>query len=204
MTHPDSPDVGPPARAPAGQDTVVVLQAPVQSGLESEPALQAAQWAEHATPRAVPIASAAGTPRERVWRWLTATRPVQVSPLAAIIAAVLLVGAFGLASRNPAADKAALTSPTVPGGDDLRVVRFSIELPTAQHVALVGDFNGWDPTATMLLLRGGEWTVVLPLAPGRHQYAFVVDGVTWIPDPAAALTADADFGSASSVIYVGT
>ena len=27
-------------------------------------------------------------------------------------------------------------------------VTFAVWAPTAQHVSLVGDFNGWDPTAT--------------------------------------------------------
>jgi 1,4-alpha-glucan branching enzyme len=86
----------------------------------------------------------------------------------------------------------------------VQVVRFSLSAPQARQVSLVGDFNGWDPAATALQERDGTWTVVIPVAPGRHQYGFVIDGTEWIADPEAARTADADFGTANSVVYVGS
>jgi 1,4-alpha-glucan branching enzyme len=71
-------------------------------------------------------------------------------------------------------------------------------------VALVGDFNDWDTGATQLrtTASGGLWTVEVPLAPGRHRYAFVVDGEEWRPDPAAPRAPGADFGTPSSVVTV--
>jgi 1,4-alpha-glucan branching enzyme len=68
---------------------------------------------------------------------------------------------------------------------------------------LVGSFNEWDPGATPLVrdVASGKWVVSLRLPPGRHVYAFVVDGdVT--ADPSAPRAADDDFGSVNSVVLV--
>jgi 1,4-alpha-glucan branching enzyme len=76
--------------------------------------------------------------------------------------------------------------------------------PGASRVSLVGDFNQWDASATPMrqLGDGRLWLVDVPLAPGRHVYAFVVDGdVT--PDPAAPRAGEEDFGVPSSVVLVG-
>ncbi len=43
----------------------------------------------------------------------------------------------------------------------------------------------------------------MPLAPGRYQYAFVVDGRRFVADPAAPRAVDDDFGQPSSVVTVG-
>lgn len=71
-------------------------------------------------------------------------------------------------------------------------------------VSLVGDFNDWDVTATPLSLEGGVWSTTLPLPPGRHVYAFVINGKRWIADPRAPQAPDADFGRPGSVILVRT
>jgi 1,4-alpha-glucan branching enzyme len=86
---------------------------------------------------------------------------------------------------------------------DREIVRFELSAPKAAHVTLVGSFNEWNPAATPLVRDAatGKWIVSLRLPPGRHVYAFVVDGdVT--ADPAAPRAADDDFGSANSVVLV--
>lgn len=74
----------------------------------------------------------------------------------------------------------------------------------ARHVALVGDFNGWDEQATPLAREPGSalWSVTVPLQRGRHVYAFIVDS-TWTPDRRAPVSRDPDFGVEGSVIIVG-
>jgi hypothetical protein len=82
-------------------------------------------------------------------------------------------------------------------------VRFDLRLPSAaSEVAIVGDFNGWDETATPMARRGrdGTWSASIPLAPGRHTYAFVVDGETWIVDPMAPQVPDDGYGPANAVV----
>jgi len=82
-------------------------------------------------------------------------------------------------------------------------VRFELRLPaTAREVSLVGDFNGWDEQATPMVQRSadGTWSARVPLEPGRHTYAFVVDGQQWLVDPLAPQVPDAGFGPTNAVI----
>jgi 1,4-alpha-glucan branching enzyme len=89
--------------------------------------------------------------------------------------------------------------------DTVHVVRFILVAPSAASVALVGDFNNWDRTATRLTPAGtgGLWTASVALPPGRHEYAFIVNGSQWMADPAAATTVEDDFGTTSSIITIG-
>lgn len=108
-------------------------------------------------------------------------------------------------SESPAAGRRGAVSPVSDAsfGTARDVVRFELSAPNATRVALVGSFNGWNPVATPLRRDAstGTWAVSLRLPPGRHVYAFVVDGdVT--ADPAAPRAADDDFGSAKSVLLV--
>lgn len=86
------------------------------------------------------------------------------------------------------------------------LTRFAVTLPPSAHsVTLVGDFNGWDPTATPMRREGGagHWGTALPLPPGRHVYAFVVDGRDWRVDPLAPQVPDDGLGPANAVIVEG-
>ena len=69
--------------------------------------------------------------------------------------------------------------------DTLRIVQFMLTAPAASRVALAGDFNGWDPRGIAMTRdsRDGRWAVTLALAPGRHNYAYVVDDTQWVRDP---------------------
>ena len=71
-------------------------------------------------------------------------------------------------------------------------VRFVLFAPEAEQVALAGTFNQWDPATTPLVRTAtpGVWTATLTLPAGQHQYAFVVDGARWVPDPAAPAVDD--------------
>jgi hypothetical protein len=91
--------------------------------------------------------------------------------------------------------------PVAPAG---ATVEFALNAATARQVTVVGDFNHWDVHATPLRrpATGGRWKAAVPLTPGRHVYAFVVDGVQWVPDPAAPRAVDDDFGSPNSVLTV--
>ena len=99
-------------------------------------------------------------------------------------------------------DRAGLDGVEERGG----AVRFDLALPSpASEVALVGDFNGWDDEATPMVRRGsdGTWSARVPLPPGRHVYAFVVDGKRWLIDPLAPQVPDAGFGPTNTVIVEG-
>ena len=78
------------------------------------------------------------------------------------------------------------------------------EVPDANRITVVGDFNDWNVNATPLTLDRGAWSVSLPATQGRHVYAFVIDGERWMADPRAPKAPDADFGRPGSVIIVPT
>ena len=84
-------------------------------------------------------------------------------------------------------------------------VQFVLDAQRARTVALVGDFNDWDTASTPLVRDSvtGVWSTVVNVTPGRHVYAFVVDGERWTLDPRAPKTKDADYGTEQSVIIVG-
>ena len=107
----------------------------------------------------------------------------------------------GASYRLAAAD---LTVPLAPMGPVVsRPVQFMLVAPAASRVALVGEFNDWDASATpMARASGGAWHVALPLSNGRHVYAFVVDGSSWVADPQAPLAPERWFGAQNSVLLV--
>ena len=47
------------------------------------------------------------------------------------------------------------------------------------------------------------WSVVLPVVPGRHLYAFIVDDSALTLDPRAPRAKDPSLGVESSVVMVG-
>ena len=117
----------------------------------------------------------------------------------ALLAASVLVLVGGLLTMRAVRDGAR----EVVAGRARDVVRFSVVAPAAQRVALVGDFNVWDPRG-VAMHRGADghtWTVDVPLPPGRHAFVYMVDG-RLRADPAAAKAVEDDFGSPSSVVVV--
>lgn len=85
-------------------------------------------------------------------------------------------------------------------GDSIMIARFVYADPAAKSVALIGDFNRWDPSATPLTRSSaGTWGRTLRLTAGRHEYAYLVDGKRWVTDRVARESHDA-FDVASSVL----
>jgi hypothetical protein len=156
----------------------------------------------------------AGLPRqqdESGSSWWRTERVLRVSPLAGLalaagISAFVALSTLAIGSHvwsrstSPVAAQAVIRTRT----DTVNVVRFVFADPGARSVQLVGDFNEWTRGATNLKPSGapGVWSVSVPLHPGRHEYAFIVNGTRWIADPLATKSSD-DFGTESSVIHVG-
>jgi len=135
------------------------------------------------------------------WRWIV--RPFElrlaIRPWAALAAAavlILLVVARPFGRGVPSASRAAVPESVV--------VRFVLYAPSAHAVSVAGSFNQWDRGATPLVPAGhsGLWAATVTLAPGQHQYAFVVDGRQWVVDPGAPAVDDG-FGRRNSLITVG-
>ena len=180
-------------------------------------AVEAVARAEGVPARLAPAASPPARRRSRVsaaWDWLRRPRAIPVSPLGALAAAGVLALGFGIRDSGfdtgPRTEPSATVEAARPANPESRIphpapVQFVLVAPGASAVAVVGDFNDWDSTATRLrpAAAGGVWSVTVPLAPGRHRYAFIVDGREWRPDPTAPRTGDDDFGVPSSVVTVG-
>jgi 1,4-alpha-glucan branching enzyme len=68
-----------------------------------------------------------------------------------------------------------------------------------EEVCLVGDFNHWNPMSMSAI--GDEFRISLPLAPGRYEYKFLVNG-QWRNDSDAVEFVTNEFGSTNSVLHV--
>ena len=152
-----------------------------------------------------------GRPRPaRRLDWLMRRRTLALSPLAgaALAASLVGIGVIGARLVEPPS-VAQLPESRMPSaesrlaGAESRVpTQFVLVAPRASSVAVVGDFNDWRELPMRAAGAGGVWTVTVPLAPGRHTYSFVVDGTTWIADPAAPFAPEDGFGSRNSVVMV--
>lgn len=89
-------------------------------------------------------------------------------------------------------------------GDGFREIEIAFVAPAASSVAVVGDFNDWDPGAHGMerLGENGVWRVKLRLNPGVYEYGFIVDGQDWATDPAAERFLADGFGGENSVLFV--
>ncbi|HEX6053504.1 MAG TPA: isoamylase early set domain-containing protein [Gemmatimonadaceae bacterium] len=151
--------------------------------------------------------------------WLTspsiALTPAHVlAVLVVVIAAGAAVLARPLTVRNGDTTTAIASAPTPaaiatvvsdqPAADGTHEVRFRFVVRSATRVAVAGDFNDWNPTATPLQPTGdgNVWSAVVRVRPGRHQYAFVVDDSVWVIDATAPRAPETEFGGESSVLFV--
>lgn len=159
-------------------------------------------------PPALRLGDATARPhrRTRVAEWLWAPRQLSVSirPAYALAASLLFATLIGIAGttlgRGGPAFSVGGPQPAPAAATEV-LVHFRLEAPQAQTVTLAGDFSDWAPAHTMQRSADGVWTIVVPLTPGVHEYAFVVDGERWIPDPAAPSKPDG-FGGMNSRIAV--
>lgn len=146
----------------------------------------------------------AAAPAARPWRWLLEPKELhlRVRPWAALAAAA---GIVLVALGWPLARRGVPSGTPLAAAPDSVVVRFVLYAPSAHQVAVAGSFNHWDRRATPLVPAGrsGVWAATVTLAPGQHQYAFVVDGERWLPDPGAPAVDDG-FGRRNSLITVGS
>jgi hypothetical protein len=87
---------------------------------------------------------------------------------------------------------------------DRVVVHFQLHAPGAARVELVGDFNNWTPG--VIRLHGpdasGHWTTSVELPEGHYEYQFLVNGKTWVTDPAAPTHRPDGFGRENAILDV--
>lgn len=126
-------------------------------------------------------------------RWLWAPRRFAVTFRPALgLAAAAAVAVIGLMGVQRSAVRRA-PAPVL--------VQFRLGSADARQVSLVGDFTGWRREHELHELAPGVWSIVVPLAPGVYDYAFVIDGHAWRLDPLAPQVEDG-FGGANSRVTV--
>jgi len=92
--------------------------------------------------------------------------------------------------------------PRSPVAKALVPVHFICLAPEAREVAVVGDFNGWNPRANPLgRAFDGSWQGSIQLRHGHHRYAFWVDGVLQV-DPRGQGVSRNDQGQRVSLVAV--
>jgi hypothetical protein len=68
-------------------------------------------------------------------------------------------------------------------------------------VAVVGDFNGWDPTAAPMRKQGDGRVATVTLQPGRrYAFRYVCDDGAWFNDEAADAYEPNSFGVDNSIL----
>ncbi len=79
-------------------------------------------------------------------------------------------------------------------------VKFTLVQGQAREVAVVGDFNDWNPAAHPMKRDDyGVWKKDVIIPPGEYQYKFLVDG-SWSEDPGNELKRPNCFGTYNSLI----
>jgi hypothetical protein len=124
-----------------------------------------------------------------------AFRPVYTVFAAAAV--VLLAVVLSNQSSNRAS-----TMMATQGTSEKVYVQFRLQTSEATDVRLAGSFTHWQPQYELHETAPGLWTVTLPLAPGVHDYAFIIDGQRWVTDPYAAAVQDGFGGSNSRITLV--
>ena len=148
----------------------------------------------------LPLHAPRTAPQSQIARlacWVVRPRTISMSPLGGLAMAACLLLVMGLALRVGIVKNGA-----APQG--LSPVKFVLAAPGAREVAVIGSFNGWNAAGWTMRndAATGLWTLSAALPPGSHEYVFLVDGTTPVPDAAAAFSADDGFGSRNSVLLV--
>jgi len=139
---------------------------------------------------------------KRIYRWSRTPMTFSVSPAFGMLALCLLVLPAGLVFLNSYhAQAPELLSRQ---GDGQTPVFFQFKDSAAQSVSVIGTFNNWDPKGYEMSRNPvtGDWVFKTKLAPGKHDYVFLVDGEKVYTDPNADLHQKDEYGNSNSVLFV--
>ncbi len=143
--------------------------------------------------------------RRSVWRWFVQPQEFRVRPALGTAALLVVVAAATWLVRWRDAGLETPEHTAQPTAPATVLVRFEFPAPEARSVSLAGSFNDWNGEATPLVKNPATsvWSVTVRLAPGEHQYLFVIDAEQWVADPRAHAQVDDGFGQKNSVLTVG-
>jgi hypothetical protein len=125
----------------------------------------------------------------------------QFSVLGIIAALCFFIGLFvaGQNQREAVARRIRLV-PAQAGSRGVEALLLPVS--NATDVSVAGSFSSWDPIPLSDDDGNGLWGVSVVLPPGRHEYAFIINGRWWGHDPLADGYVRS-FGDYSSVRYIG-
>jgi len=87
------------------------------------------------------------------------------------------------------------------------VCRVTFKVPAdwaKREVAVVGDFNEWDPGANKMEQKDGFWETLIRLKPNReYKFRYLLDGQRWANDDSADGFVENPYGSDNSVLEIG-
>ena len=139
-----------------------------------------------------------------LWRRMQvplAIAPLRMASVAASLALAFLA-VFLLVHRSPEQISVTSLPQGMNGGE--RSVVFTLNMPGASRVELIGSFNQWKPGDSVMTWDESRkaWVLTLDLRKGTYEYAFLVDGEKVLPDPNALIYRDDGFGNKNSILIV--
>jgi hypothetical protein len=138
--------------------------------------------------------------------WRSLQIPIFVTPLKAASvgasATALMLVALVFLSRAPEKGKVASIIQGIDTGS--AGVMFSLDMPGASTVEVIGSFNRWSPEGFQMQWdeRHELWILSVQLDRGRHEYAFLVDGRIIVSDPKALMNQEDGFGNRNSILII--
>jgi hypothetical protein len=132
--------------------------------------------------------------------WLGKPRSLTLTARPAfLLAAAAAVAGFALFPKEQQVsnEPIVLAAPDAP-----LVVQFRLEDGNAKKVELEGSFSAWKPLYELAQVGPGQWSVLVPLSPGVHDYVFIVDGERRVVDPYARRAEDGNGLTVSRMFLV--
>lgn len=134
---------------------------------------------------------------KRILRWVNSPIELHLTPLRVGLAIALMVTAVFFYPVDEQVQN------TVPKSFS---VRFEFNAPYGEikNVSVIGSFNDWSAEASSMRYDkiNSVWIYETSLQPGDHEYVFLVNGKTVVPDPNAAYYRKDGFGSVNSIVSV--
>ena len=136
--------------------------------------------------------------------WRRMQVPMTFAPLRMVAASLALafLAVLLLVDRSP--EQLSVTSVPQSANGSERTVVFTLNMPGASRVELIGSFNRWKPGDSVMMWDETRkaWVLSLDLRKGRYEYAFLVDGEKVVPDPNALIYQNDGFGNKNSILIV--
>jgi hypothetical protein len=133
--------------------------------------------------------------------WLWRPRPLALEWRPAYAAAAIVLLVLGMAIADRLETTGGGMTASAASAQPVLFVQFRLEAPGAASVEVSGSFTNWDSPVPLVESAPGVWSTLVALEPGVHDYAFVVDGETWVADPTAPAVDDG-FGGTNSRLFL--